>query len=92
MADIKIIVPTGREGPGAVPYGMNPDAENVAVVPVHGSAHFRIPLPRRTSYLHVQLRQAGDFRAELKAGTKFVNATHRDLAEAIAAACAKVSA
>lgn len=92
MADIKIIVPTGREGPGAVPYGMNPDVDNVAVVPVDGGAQFRIPLPRGTSHLHVQLRQAGDFRAELKTRDKYVNAAHRDLAEAIAAACAKVPA
>lgn len=93
MTDIRISLPRFSEGPGAPAYQMTADRENVAVVPIDGGgATHRIPLPLGTTHLQVQRRQAGDFRAELKCRDKFVNAAHADLAEAIAAAVAKVAA
>lgn len=93
MVDIRIATPTGaRQDPAAQPYGMNPDHDHVAVVQIDAGAMARIPLPRWTTHLQLQRRMAGDYRAELKASGRFVDAAHRDLAEAIAAACAKVAA
>jgi len=92
MTDIRVTEPTTLEGPGSAPYGMSADRDNVAVVQIGGGPVHRIPLPLGTTHLQVQRRHAGDFRAELKCGDKFVNAAHADLAEAIAAAVSKVAA